>query len=104
MFKISVMYPNKGGAKFNVDYYNTTHFDLVKEKLGPLGLKGTGVEKGIAGGAPGEEAPFLAVGYLLFETLEQFQQAMGTHGKELMADVPNFTDAQPIIQISEVVS
>ena len=104
MFKISVMYPNKDGATFDVDYYKTTHFDLVKERLNPLGLAGTGIEKGVAGGAPGEDAPFLCIGYLLFNTLEEFQQAMGQHGKELMADVPNFTNAQPVFQISEVVA
>ena len=27
---------------------------------------------------------------------------MGQHGAEIMGDIPNYTDAQPVIQISEV--
>ena len=103
MFKISVLYPNKDGATFDVDYYKTTHFDMVKEKLGPMGLAGTAIEKGLAGGAPGEAAPFLCIGHLLFNSLEDFQKAMGAHGEALMADVPNFTNAKPVFQIAEVV-
>ena len=103
MFKISVMYPNGDGATFDVDYYKGKHFDLVKERLGPLGLAGTGIEKGLAGGAPGAEAPFICIGYLLFNSMEEFQSAMGAHGAELMADVTNFTNATPQIQISEIV-
>ncbi len=103
MFKISVMYPNKDGATFDVDYYKTKHFAMVKEKLGPMGLTGTAIEKGLAGGAPGEAAPFLCIGHLLFNSLEDFQKAMEAHGEALMADLPNFTNAQPVIQVAEVV-
>jgi hypothetical protein len=28
---------------------------------------------------------------------------MGAHGKEIVADIPNYTDIQPTIQISEIV-
>jgi hypothetical protein len=28
---------------------------------------------------------------------------MGQHGKELLGDVPNFTNIQPQIQISEII-
>jgi hypothetical protein len=29
---------------------------------------------------------------------------MKQHGKEFMADVPNFTDIQPQVQVSEVIT
>ena len=103
MFKISVMYPNADDATFDVDYYKGAHFDLVHKKLDSMGLKGSGIEKGVAGGAPGEAAPFICVGYLLYESLEDFQKGMGAHGEEIMGDIPNFTNATPTIQISEVV-
>lgn len=103
MFKISVMYPNKDGATFDVDYYKTKHFDLVRAKLGSMGLAGSGIDKGLAGGAPGEPAPYICIGYLLFNSLDDFKKGMETHGEEIMADLPNFTNAQPIIQIAEVV-
>jgi hypothetical protein len=28
---------------------------------------------------------------------------MGKHAQEIMGDIPNYTDLQPVIQISEVV-
>jgi hypothetical protein len=38
-----------------------------------------------------------------FNTLGDFQKGMGQHGKELLGDVPNFTNIQPQIQISEII-
>jgi len=34
--------------------------------------------------------------------VEAFQAAFGPHAKEIMADIPNYTSVQPVIQISEV--
>jgi len=34
--------------------------------------------------------------------LETFQKTIASHGAEVMADIPNYTNAVPIIQISEV--
>jgi len=48
MFKVSVMYPNEEGAKFNIDYYRTTHMGLVEKHLKPFGLIKTDVDKGIS--------------------------------------------------------
>ena len=35
--------------------------------------------------------------------IETFQAGFGPHAKEIMADIPNYTDQSPVIQISEVV-
>jgi hypothetical protein len=35
MFKVSVMYPNQPGARFDIDYYRTTHMELVDQYLNP---------------------------------------------------------------------
>ncbi len=32
-----------------------------------------------------------------------FQGGFGPHAQEIMADIPNYTDLSPVIQISEVV-
>jgi uncharacterized protein (TIGR02118 family) len=34
---------------------------------------------------------------------ETFQEALGSHRAEIAADVANYTDIAPIVQISEVV-
>ena len=38
---------------------------------------------------------------LEFESLDVLHQMMEQHAEEVMGDIPNFTDTEPIIQISE---
>ena len=52
---------------------------------------------------PGAAAPFAAAGHLYFQTLAEFQSAIGAHGAELMGDIANYTDIEPAVQISEIV-
>lgn len=101
MIKVSVMYPNSSDAKFDIEYYCNTHFPLVGELLGDS-LKGGSADFGLAGGAPGEMAPFIAMGHMLFDSVESFQNSFGPQAEKIMADLPNFTNVQPQIQISEV--
>ncbi|MET0506685.1 MAG: EthD family reductase, partial [Burkholderiaceae bacterium] len=35
--------------------------------------------------------------------VEAFQSAFGPHAGEILGDIPNYTDLQPVIQLSEVV-
>jgi uncharacterized protein (TIGR02118 family) len=42
------------------------------------------------------------MGHLYFDSVEAFQAAFGPHAPAIMADIPNYTDIQPVIQISEV--
>jgi len=102
MIKVSVMYPNTPGAKFNHDYYRDQHMPMVKAKLGAA-LKSYTVDKGLAGGAPGAAATYVAMCHLFCESVETFQAGFGPHAKDIMADVPNYTDIAPVMQISEVV-
>ena len=101
MVKVSVFYPNKKGHTFNMDYYCDHHIPLVRRLLGSA-LKGSAVEKGLGGAAPGSPATYVAMGHLLFDSAEAFQQAWGPHAAAIMGDIPNYTTIEPIIQISEV--
>jgi uncharacterized protein (TIGR02118 family) len=101
MIKVSVLYPNSGGAKFDIDYYCNKHMPMVRDKLGET-CKGIAVEKGIAGGAPGAAWPFIAMGHLFFESVEDFHKAFDPNAKSIMADLPNFTNVQPAVQVSDV--
>jgi len=101
MIKVSVIYPQKDGAKFDMDDYLTRHMPMVRQRLGTA-LKGVSVEQGIAGGAPNSPAPFATLCHLTFDSIADVQSGLASHGAELMADVPNFTDIEPILQISEV--
>jgi uncharacterized protein (TIGR02118 family) len=103
MIRISVLYPAKEGARFDQEYYAQKHMKLVRDRLGSIGLVRTEIDKGLAGGAPGSPAPFVCIGHVYFSSLADFQKAMGVHGAEIMADVANYTDIQPQVQISEIV-
>jgi len=102
MFKVSVMYPNKEGARFDHTYYRDKHMPLVKERLGD-GCKSYTVDKGLAGGAPGAPATYVGMCHIYCDSLEAFQAGMAKHGKEIMGDIANYTDIAPVIQVSEVV-
>ena len=101
MIKVSVLYPNEKGKKFDMDYYCNSHIPMVQKKLGAE-LKGGAVEQGLSGAEPGSPATYVAMGHLLFDSVEAFQRAFGPHAETIMADVPNYTDIQPVLQISEV--
>ena len=103
MIRVSVMYPSGEAKKFDSDYYVNKYMALVKNPLGGAGLRRLEVDKGVAGGAPGAPAPFACVGHLYFDTVGDFPAAMKPHGKELFADVPNFTNIAPEVQISEII-
>ena len=101
MIKISVLYPNQPGSKFDIGYYCDKHIPMVREKLGAA-CKGMAVEHGIAGMAPGSAPAFIAMGHIYCDSTEAFQSAFGPHAQAIMGDIPNYTNIEPTIQISEV--
>ena len=101
MIKVSVLYPNSSTASFDMDYYMQTHIPLVIARLGAA-CKKIEVEDGLSGAAPGTAPPYRAVGHMLFDSIETFQAAFGPHAEEIMADVPKYTDIEPIVQIGQV--
>jgi uncharacterized protein (TIGR02118 family) len=104
MIRVSVLYPQDAAKKFDGSYYTTKHMPLVRERFASFGLVRAEVDKGVAGGAPGAPAPFVYVAHLYFNSVADFQKAIGAHGTEIMGDIPNYTDIQPQIQISEIVA
>ena len=101
MVKVSVFYPHRKGARFDIEYYCNRHIPLVRRLVGAA-LKGVNVEHGICGQELGSPPAYVALGHLLFESVEAFQAGFRPHAEEIMADIPNYTDVQPTIQISEV--
>ncbi len=95
MIKVSVMYPKPG--KFDFDYYAKTHMQLAHKLLDPFGLVTSEVNKGIG------DSPYIAIGHLVFHSLEKMQEGLQAHDPELAADLVNFTDIKPHFQISEII-
>ena len=101
MIKVSVLYPNGPRATFDMQYYLSSHMPMVKQRIGAA-VKGQAVDEGLGGAQPGAPPKYLAIGHLFFESLDAFQLAFATHGGPIVADVPNYTNTQPIIQVNEV--
>lgn len=97
MIRVSVMYPQ--GKKFDFDYYARKHMQLVHTLLDSYGLVSTEVNKAI-----GPDAPFMAIGHLVFKSAEDMQKGLQAHDPQLAADVVNFTDVKPAFQVSEIVA
>lgn len=101
LIKVSVMYPNKANARFDHDYYRDKHMPMVKAKMGDA-CKYYTVDRGIAGAAPGTPPTYIGMCHIFCDSVEAFQAGFGPHAKEILADIPNYTDLSPVLQISEV--
>jgi uncharacterized protein (TIGR02118 family) len=95
MIRFSVYYPSGDDTTFDHDYYRDSHVPLA---LKTWGLESAEIDKGVSG-------PYVAAVHFTFESNEAMQQAMAAEGTgAVLADVPNYTNATPVTQISEIVS
>jgi len=103
MVKISILYPNKQGSRFDFHYYTETHMPRSIELLGAHpGFKGVSVERGVGGAAPGAKPAYIAMCHFHFNSADEFLEAFIPNAPELQGDMPNYTDIEPVIQINEV--
>jgi uncharacterized protein (TIGR02118 family) len=101
VIKVSVFYPNKPGARFDHAYYRDKHMPMVKSRMGGH-CKYYTVDKGLAGGTPGSAPIYIGMCHIFCESIDSFQAGFGPHAAEIMNDIPNYTDLEPVIQISDV--
>ena len=101
MIKVTALYPNTPDSSFDINYYINSHCRMLKEIMGAA-IKKIEVVEGLAGAAPGEPPAFVAMGHLYFDSVDAFQTSFGPHVESIMADVPNYTNIQPTLVISEV--
>ena len=99
MIRVNVMYPKQDDGNFDYDYYLNTHMPLVGKRWAD-GLRGMEVYRGLSG-AGGAAETYVTIANLKFDSVEAFQQALEAHAQEIMGDIPNFTNINPVIQIEE---
>lgn len=102
MIRVTVLYPKSAESHFDMDYYLNKHTPMVIDRLMPLGMLRLEVDEGLAGFPPTQPATFHAIGYLIFDNLEALQNGMGTHGGEILSDMPNYTNVQPLVQVNRI--
>jgi len=102
MIKVSIIYPNGPGARFDHDYYRNQHLPLIQRRMGAA-LKYYSIDRGLRGATPDAPAPYVAMCHLLCDSVEAYESAYGPHVQEIRADIRNFTNQTPVRQISDVV-
>src|SRR5215813_3207035 len=70
MIKVSVMYPNKPGVRFDHDYYRTKHLPLIQRRLGAA-LKYYTIDKGLVDGK-GNPGAYVAMCHLLCDSVDAY--------------------------------
>ena len=94
MIRVTVSYPSAEGSTFNHDYYRNSHVPLVCKAWGISRFE---IDKGVNG-------PNVAAVHLFLDSMDAVGAAMGSPATaEVMADVANYTNIAPVVQMSEVV-
>lgn len=101
LFKVAILYPNGEGKTFDMAYYESKHMPMVAGFLGN-NLKFYEIDKGISGRTSNDKVPYLAVGYFYIKDTAEYNKAIGKNRDAIISDFKNYTNIQPIIQISEV--
>ena len=101
MFKVSILYPNGEDKKFDMDYYEKNHMPMVAGFLGK-NLRFYEIDKGVAGRASNDKAPFVAVGYFFIDDVAEYNKAIAQNLDTIRTDIQKYTNIQPVIQISEI--
>ena len=97
---VTVSYPNTPGSKFDLDYHLGTHLELVDKCWGDKLISAWAI-KGISTPDPDTRPTFQVVAILEVESVEILQEVLHEHGAKIMGYIPNFTDVEPVVQISE---
>ncbi|MBX9805240.1 MAG: EthD family reductase [Alphaproteobacteria bacterium] len=100
MINFTVLYPNTPNTTFDVDYYVSIHMPQLILEFGTI-LNEVNYELGIAGGEPNSPPAFYGIAHLTFESMETLMMFIN-NASPIVADIGNFTDTIPIIQVSEL--
>jgi len=101
IFKVAILYANGDDKTFDMDYYEKKHMPMVAGFLGK-NLKFYEIDKGIAGRTPNDKVPFLAIGYFYINDIAEYNKAIAQNRDAVVNDFKNYTNIQPLVQISEI--
>ncbi len=89
---VYVTYPGEPGTRFDREYYNREHLPLVQASWGRYGLESLAVFY-----PEGDGAGTIAVCICGFRDEAAVKASFSSpEAERVMADIPRFTDAQPI--------
>ena len=97
MQRVTVLYPSGADVKFDFDYYLAKHVPWV------AGLVGQCIEvrRGIS--SPTGSPAFVCIATIHIQSVADWEAVLAQHGPKIMADIANYTNSQPVLQIDEIV-
>lgn len=101
LFKVAIFYPGGEGKTFDMNYYETKHMPMVAGHLGK-NLQFYEIDKGVSGRTEDDKPTYVAVGYFFIKDVAEYNKAIAANRDAIINDIKNYTNIQPIIQISEV--
>lgn len=102
-FKVTILYPNKDDTTFDMKYYRENHLPRAEKMWKPMGmLSWELIEAGPR--LDGKKQPYGFICVLTFEDRESWTAAaMMPDVAELMNDVPNYCNYEPIFIGGELI-
>jgi uncharacterized protein (TIGR02118 family) len=94
MICMTILYPKTDDSTFDMGYYTSTHMPMVAKAFGD-GCQGWGAMDVTSG-------KYSAMGWVMIDSMDTFNNAMAEHGQAIMADVANYTNQQPEVVMGEV--
>lgn len=95
VIRYTVLYPKTEGATFDHEYYRTSHIPMIASMMGVTDVE---IDRAVDG-------PYLAAAHIRFDSLEAMRTALARlDGPTVGADIANYTNATPQMQISEIVA
>jgi uncharacterized protein (TIGR02118 family) len=99
---MTIVYRYDPDARFDFDYYETTHMPLIMRLYGDS-IRRFELRRGLPG-ADGEPPPYLATITIWIADVEAFEAAAAEHQAGIRADVDKFTNAELIAQRDRIVA
>lgn len=100
-YKVAILYPGGENKTFDMDYYENKHMPMMAKLLGD-NLRFYEIDKGISGRTGGDRASFVTMGYFYIDDVEEYNEVIARNMDTIRNDIPQYTNIQPIIQISEI--
>jgi uncharacterized protein (TIGR02118 family) len=76
---------------------------MLREKWTGMGMSDVRLIRG-TGGLGGEPLVYHMVALLRFGSQQELERALQAHGREIMADIKNYTNVNPTVQLNEEVA
>lgn len=94
---LTVLYPNKDGARFDAAYYRSTHIPLAMKVMKAASVM---LIEGVPRGT--SPAPFVMIAHFQFTSLEAMNAGLADPAMaDVRADIAKFTDITPTVMPSK---